>query len=179
MRKFALVCSLTSLACISINAYAAEVEVTWQKPEKFTDIRPANESKIKYQQRVLKHFDGFFSDLAAKLPEEYRWHITVTDFDLAGDIDPFISGTGQELRIIKDIYSPAIQFSHTVINKHGEQIVNQEEKLRDMGFMQSLRGFRDNDEFRYEKQMIEQWFIRDLLPEVEAAQAKLPKVSSN
>ena len=180
MRKLALICSVVSLASLAgTAAYAAQVEVNWQQPEKFTDIRPANESKNRYRERVLKIFDGYFVDMAKKLPEDYSWKITVTDLDLAGEIDPFAGGAGNELRVVKEIYSPAIKFSHIIQNNYGEQIINQEEKLRDMGFMHTLRSYRDNDEFRYEKQMLEQWFSRDVLPKIQAAEAEQPKISDN
>jgi hypothetical protein len=180
MRKLALICSIVSLACLAgPAAYAAEVEVNWDKPEKFTDIRPANESRHKYRERVMKHFAGFFADMAQKLPEGYSWKVTVTDIDLAGEIDPFAGGAGQELRVVKDIYSPAIKFSHVLQDKYGEQILNQQEQLRDMSFMNSLRSYHSNEEFNYEKQMLLQWFSRDVLPKVEAAQATPPKISDN
>lgn len=180
MRKLALICSMVSLVSLAATtAYAAEVEVNWDQPEKFTDIRPANESRNKYRERVMKHFAGFFADMAQQLPEGYSWKITVTDLDLAGEIDPFAGGAGQELRVVKDIYSPAIKFSHVLQDKYGEQIINQKEQLRDMSFMNSLRNFHSNEEFNYEKQMLAQWFARDVLPKVEAAEAAVPKMSDN
>lgn len=179
MRKFALVCSLVSFACIGSSAYAAEVEVSWQQPEKYTDIKPTNESHKAYQERVLKHFDGIFADLASKLPEGYSWTITVSDLDLAGDIDPFAGRTGQGIRIVKELYSPAIKFNHILQDKYGEQIINQDEQLRDLGFMQTIHSAQINKEFYYEQQMLQRWFERSVLPKVAAAQSAAAKVSSN
>jgi len=177
MRNILLACSIAALAAGAVQA--TEVKVEWQDPEKFTDIRPANDSRKAYRERVMKKFDGFFTEMAAKLPEGYRWQVTVTDIDLAGDIDYFAGGAGNALRIVKDIYSPAIKFSHVLRDKHGEEVISNEEKLRDMGFMHSIRSVSDNEEFRYEKQMLSSWFDKELLPKVEQYALALPKVSTN
>ena len=175
MRKILLLCGLTMLA--ADVAQAGEVKVEWQEPENFTDIRPANDSRKAYRERVMTKFDGFFSEMAAKLPEGYQWQVTVTDVDLAGDVDYFIHGAGNALRVIKDIYSPAVKFTYMLRDNHGEEVASGEEKLRDMGFMHSLRSVSGNDEFHYEKQMLQDWFKKELEPKVEQYAQSLPKVS--
>lgn len=175
MRKILLLCGLSMLTASAVQA--GEVKVQWQEPEKFTDIRPANDSRKAYRERVIKKFDGFFADMASDLPQGYKWEITVTDVDLAGDIDYFAGGAGNALRIVKDIHSPAIKFNYVLRDKHGEEVANGEEKLRDMGFMQQLRSVNDNEEFRYEKHMLQDWFKKELQPKVEQYAQALPKVS--
>ena len=175
MRYLILASGLTLLAAGFVQA--AEVKVEWVEPEKFTDVRPANDSRKVYRERVMKKFDGFFQDMAANLPQDYQWQVKVTDIDLAGDIDYFATGNGQAIRVIKDIYSPMIKFSYVLHDKHGEQVAAGEEKLRDMGFMQSVRSLHNTDEFRYEQQMLQNWFKRELEPKVEQYAQSLPKVS--
>ncbi|HEX5793021.1 MAG TPA: DUF3016 domain-containing protein [Rheinheimera sp.] len=175
MRNLLLMCGLSLLTASAVQA--GEVKVQWQEPEKFTDIRPANDSRKVYRERVMKKFDSFFTELAAKLPDGYSWNITVTDIDLAGDVDYFISGAGNALRVVKDIYSPAIKFSYVVRDQHGEEVASADEKLRDMGFMQSLNSVNDSDEFRYEQQMLQDWFKKELQPKIEQYAQALPKVS--
>jgi hypothetical protein len=175
MRKMILLYSLAALT--SAVAQAGDVTVKWQEPEKFTDIRPASDSRQLYRERVMKKFDGFFSELAAQLPEGYQWQVTVTDIDLAGEVDYFIGGAGNALRIVKDIYSPAIKFSYMLRDKHGEEVGSAEEALRDMGFMYSLRSINAHEEFHYEKQMLQDWFSNELQPKIEQYTKALPKVS--
>ena len=175
MRNILIACSIAALAAGAVQA--AEVKVQWQEPEKFTDIRPSNDSRKAYRERVMKKFDGFFADVAADLPEGYNWHVTVTDIDLAGEVDYFAGGAGNALRIVKDIYSPAIKFNYVLRDKHGEEVASGDEKLRDMGFMQQLRSTNSNEEFRYEKQMLQDWFKKELQPKVEQYAKALPKVS--
>ena len=52
MRNLIFVCGLTLLA--GGFAQAAEVKVEWQEPEKFTDIRPANDSRKAYRLQELR-----------------------------------------------------------------------------------------------------------------------------
>jgi len=92
--------------------------------------------------------------------------VTITDIDLAGDVDYFIGGAGNPLRVVKGIYAPAIRFSHVLLDHEGEEVVSADEKLRDMGFLQSVRSIKDDDPFRYEKQMLTEWFHKEIEPMV-------------
>jgi hypothetical protein len=155
------------------NEVGAKLELEFQQPDTFTDIRPANSTRAKFQQHVQHNFNVFFQEMASELPAGYSWKITITDIDLAGEVDYFVGGAGNPLRIVKDIYSPAIKFTHVLLDYDGEEIVSANEKLRDMGFMQSIRSANDNDPFRYEKQMLTDWFQKEIEPVVDGF-AKLP-----
>lgn len=110
------------------QATAAEVQISFQEPERFTDIRPTNETRSRYQQRVQTAFEKMFTDMAAQMPEGYQWQVTITDIDLAGDVDYFAGNGGQALRIVKDLYSPAIRFSHVLRDQQGEEVLSGEER---------------------------------------------------
>ena len=160
----ALLTLAVSAPALSSNEAGASVELKFQEPKKFTDIRAANGTRGKFTERVQHNFEEFFQDMASELPAGYSWNITVTDIDLAGDVDYFIGGAGNPLRVVKEIYSPAISFSHVLLDHEGEEVVSAEEKLRDMGFMQTLRSVNDSDPFRYEKQMLTDWFQKEIEP---------------
>lgn len=180
MRNKLVICGFAALLCSTIYSaelHSAEVEVKWQQPEKFTDIQPANDNRKVYRERVMKKFDEFFQQLAAKLPEGYSWQVTVTDIDLAGDVDYFAGGAGNALRIVKDLYSPSIKFNHVLRDNFGEELLNEEEKLRDLGFMQTIGQNTNSNDFHYEQTMLQNWFNKVLLPKVEQHNAALPKVS--
>lgn len=168
--------AMTLLAMSGVVS-AAEVTVVFEQPEKFTDIRPTNESKSRYQDKVTQAFAKFFADNAAKMPEGYTWQVTVTDIDLAGDVDYFATSTGQPLRIIKDLYSPAVRFSHTLRDNFGEEVLSGEEQLRDLGFMQRISKVGTRSEFEYEQQMLDQWFSKTVQPAVTQHAAVAPKVA--
>lgn len=166
MRKIIFICGVLLFSCLS--ATAAEVEITWHEPEKYVDITPANDTKARYQERVFSHFEQFFEDFAEKLPQGYKWQITVTNIDLAGDVDHFATRTGQPVRVVKDIHSPAIAFSHVLWDENGAEVINEDEQLRDMSFMMRGGTASMRKEFEYEQKMLADWFNRKLLPEVNA-----------
>lgn len=168
--------AMTLLAMSGVVS-AAEVTVTFEQPEKFTDIRPTNESKNRYQEKVTQAFDRFFAEMAAKMPEGYTWQVTVTDIDLAGDVDYFAGQTGQPLRIIKDLYSPAVRFTHTLRDNFGEEVLSGEERLRDMGFMHRLSKVGTRAEFEYEQKMLDEWFNKTVQPALMQHAAVAPKVA--
>lgn len=179
MRNSLLV--LTMLAAFGIadaQAAAAEVKVTFEQPEKYTDIRPTNESRSRYEQKVLNSFEKIFSDLASKMPDGYQWQVTVTDIDLAGDVDHFAGQGGQALRIVKDIYSPAVRFTHSLRDSYGEEVLSGEERLRDMSFLQRMNRSGLRHEFEHEKVMLQDWFNKTVQPAVTQHAAVAPKVSN-
>lgn len=156
MRKlfFAIVVS----HMLAAAAFAGDAKVTWQEPEKFTDIRPGNETGAGFQERVLKDFDQFFVDMAKKLPEGYRLDVTVTDLDLAGDVNGLYSRMGRDIRIVKEIYWPRMSFSYTLKNSKDELIASGSEQLKDMNFMSGSAMLSRSTSFGYEEKMLNDWF---------------------
>lgn len=144
----------------------AELELKWHDMDEFTDVRPSNTTRGHFHDRVKREFEEIFQQLASQLPEGYRWQATITDIDLAGQVDYFVGGAGNPLRVIEDIHSPAITFSHVLTDPQGEVVISSETELRDMGFMHSLRSVNADDAFRYEQQMLEDWFNKELEPKV-------------
>jgi hypothetical protein len=144
----------------------AELELKWHDMDKFTDVRATSSTRSQFHERVKREFSEIFQQLASQLPDGYNWQATITDIDLAGNVDYFVGGAGNALRVIEDIHSPAITFTHVLTDPRGEVVISSETKLRDMGFMHSLRPTNDNDPFRYEEQMLEDWFKNELEPKV-------------
>lgn len=174
----AAMAGLMGIGFASMASEPAELDLSFNEPEKFTDIRPANEHRARFRERTLAGFERIFEEFAAELPAGYQWKVTVTDIDLAGDVNPMYTRSGQDIRVVKDLYSPRVAFSHELRDAYGAQVAVGDENIRDMGFLQSPRmvGPR-HQELRYEYTMLKRWFERDLMPQIEAHQAKLPKVS--
>jgi hypothetical protein len=153
-----LLLRISLLALLSSQVWAGDVKVIWQNPEKYTDIRATHEQQDRFQQRLFSHMDKVFTDLAQTLPADSQLEITVTDFDLAGDIPPMLAGRINEVRVIKDIYSPKIAFTYSF--SHNNQIISGNESIRDLNFMSGIsRSFR-SDEFYYEEKMLKKGFDR-------------------
>jgi hypothetical protein len=136
-------------------AYAATSEVTWTDYEKYRDIRAGNNNRKSFRERTFKSLEEHFSKLAEKLPEGQVLKIEVTDVDLAGDT---LAGGMDRIRIVKEIYSPRMNFSYQLVNADGSEILKDEIVLKDMNFMRSSQLKYRNDSLGYEKKMLDDWF---------------------
>jgi hypothetical protein len=110
MKKFYL--ALLTAGALTSPVYAGEVSITWQTPEKYTDIRPSSETREAFQERVTKELGQVFYRSGKKLPDDVKWEITVTDVDLAGDVHPMMRGTANDIRVIREIYWPRMSLSY-------------------------------------------------------------------
>jgi hypothetical protein len=147
-------------ANLPVTVLAGESKVNWQEPEKFSDIRPGNESRDAFQQRLMGDFETMFANFAKKLPDGHQLEVKITDLDLAGDVNAAYGMASRDIRIIKDIYSPRMNFSYTLKNQKGELLASGSESLRDMDFMSKSRLMLGSSGFPYEEKMLRDWFDR-------------------
>lgn len=143
------------------------VNIEWQNPKSYTDIRPSNQSKKRFQEATFKKIEKFLEKLAGKLPEGQKLKMTVTDLDLAGHVWPgHMAGMNntQDIRVIKRVDFPRMNFSYTLVDENGKMLKSGEEKLKDMSFQSHNLGRIHSDGLRYEKNMLEHWFKKTLVP---------------
>ncbi len=153
-------------AIFSLNAAAASVNVKWQNPEEYTDIQPAEELKSRYHKHVMTQLGGYFERLGKQLPEGYQWNITVTDVDLAGDVQMSYRLQSRDYRVVKPIFFPKMDFTWTILDADKNEVLAGTEKLKDMGFQTQI-GHTINNSFPYEKEMLKRWFRKTVLPQLE------------
>lgn len=142
---------------IGCAAYAGEAKVTWQEPDKYTDIREGNELLDRFREQLFKEFELMLADLAKQLPDDCLFEVTVTDVDLAGEVNGMHAGAWQNIRIIKDIYWPRMSFTYTL--KHTTQglLASGQEDIKDLGFLSGGRSSAMT-RFGYEEKMLQSWF---------------------
>ena len=166
LTKAVLVSLATSSLTISANAQAASVEINWQNPEKYADVRPTNESRVKFRERTFEALDKYVGELAEKLPEKEKLSMTVTNLDLAGQVWPssfvFGNATGSDVRIIKRVDIPRISFSYSLTDDSGKVLKSADVKLKDMSFLDNPSTFRQNEYLGYEKAMLKDWFDEEM-----------------
>lgn len=166
--------ALASGALLLLTAQAstaAQVEVTWENPKEYTDVKPANESRKHFRKRVFRNLDEHFAEMAERLPEDHMLQITVTDVDLAGQVWPAsfvgIGSGGSDVRLVKRVDIPRMEFSYKLVDGSKQVVQESEVKIKDMGFQERTTSLYRDDPFRYEKQMLKDWF-RDEFPELTA-----------
>eukprot|EP01093_Parvamoeba_rugata_P014199 TRINITY_DN4565_c0_g1_i2.p1 TRINITY_DN4565_c0_g1~~TRINITY_DN4565_c0_g1_i2.p1 ORF type:complete len:145 (-),score=37.22 TRINITY_DN4565_c0_g1_i2:53-487(-) len=120
--------AMAMLVALPVFAHAGEAVVKWQDFNDYRDVRPSNEPKGSYHKHIATSFEKHFNKLAEELPEGYKFNVEVTELDLAGDVR---FGGMNDLRIVKPIYFPRIEFKYSVtdvesLSTHGLN----EEKLK-------------------------------------------------
>ena len=164
--KSGLFCFVTGSLMLSTHVYAASVDVTWQDPDKYSDVRPANENRVRFRERTFESLEKYFDKLAEKLPENEKLSITVTNLDLAGQVWPssfvFGNATGSDVRIIKRVDIPRMSFSYTLTDASGKALKSADVKLKDMSFMDNPSLIARNEFLGYEKEMLKDWFQEEM-----------------
>ena len=182
MKHFTIKSALVVMATLGLPfAHASEasnedekptnITIEWQDAENFRDVRPSNEGRKRFRERVLKHLEEHLLAKSEDLPSEQLLEISVTDLDLAGQVWPssFVGfgGSGSDVRLIKDVDIPRMDLSYTLKDNNGNVLKAETVKLKDMGFLQSgLLRYR-NDYLRYEKKMLDDWFKQTFTKSVE------------
>ncbi len=161
MKKILIAALLCGL--YSSTASAGEAKVSWGKLDEFTDIHAGSEFKERFQERLTKEFEAVFSAFAKKLPDGYELNIDVTDIDLAGDARPGQWMYGQQIRVMREIYWPRMNFSYTLKNAKQEIIISGKEELRDMDYLHRFRIPSGNTTFEFEEKMLQDWFKKQVL----------------
>lgn len=170
MKRIAIICLAISSFAWAAQTSESAIKVEWLHPEKYTDIRPSNESKAMYRKHVIESFDKFWSKLSEKLPAGYQLVLTIKDVDLAGDVNPLYRVDNRDIRVIKDMYFPRITLDYQLMDAGGTILdAAQEVKIKDMNFMSSVGLRYSSQEFGHEKNMLEKWFSKTIIPKTSAA----------
>ncbi|WNC71792.1 DUF3016 domain-containing protein [Thalassotalea psychrophila] len=155
-----VIAAIMSLSMFTVPAFAGQAEIDWVEPDKFTDIRPGNESRSNMQKRVFKELEQHFSELAEKLPAEQTLKISVTNLDLAGDIRYMVGPNNSTIRVVEDLYFPKMKFDYQLVSSDKSIISTAKADIKDMSFNTGVRRSMSSEAFYYEKNMIDDWFYK-------------------
>ena len=143
-----------------VPAPASRVTIVFDHPEKYTDLKDSwsdtdNErGREHYLPLIREHLE---KATARRLAAGQQLTITFTDIDLAGDFEPWRGPQFDDIRVVKDLYVPHMNFSFKVTDAAGAVVKSGERKLVDLSFQLGVTpGFRD-DPLRYEKAMLDNW----------------------
>lgn len=159
-----------TLGLSSQAAAQAVVEIEWDKPEKYRDVRPSNESRKRFRESTFERIDEYMNELALSLPENNKLLMKVNDLDLAGQVWPAshigLGYSSSDVRVIKNIDIPRIHFSYQLLDESGEVVQQAEVKLKDMSFLDRGNRFFKSEPLRYEKNMLQHWFKREFADQI-------------
>lgn len=136
---------------------SSRVEVTFENPDKFSDAADGQRGSDFGREGNLAQIKDYIEHRAAKLlPEGQRLSVTITDVDLAGEVEPWRTSSAQDIRFVKEIYPPRIDLSFQLTDANGTVIKEGKRELRDMAFMMKLHLDR-SDPRVHEKGLLDDW----------------------
>ncbi|WP_077035453.1 DUF3016 domain-containing protein [Pelomonas sp. KK5] len=139
---------------------SATVEVRFVNPEQFSDIKDAN---FRRQDDYLEGLQQHFQKMGEKMLPGKDLKIEITDVDLAGRIEPRRHGIDM-IRILRDMAdSPMIQLRY-VVSQNGTELKRGEARLWDGAYLTGINRYSDGDPLRYDKRMIDKWFLSEFGP---------------
>lgn len=149
--------SWIAVGLLSLSTLAqADVTVSFEKPETFSDIKDNNGFR---QPDQLKDLAAYMVAAAGQALPGKEVRLDVTDVDLAGEVEP-VGRHGQWLRVMRSVTSPAITLRYEV--REGGQVVRQgEARLRDMDYQNAFNHYASGDPLRYEKRMFDRWLKQE------------------
>jgi hypothetical protein len=134
----------------------AKATVNFVNIDKMTDVPrfSADRDNLEYQLRDhLKH-------LSEKLPAGQELKIEFVDIDLAGDVFPRVAI--QNVRVMKGRADwPRLHLRYSV-EQDGQVLKSGESKLSDPNYLLHHNRY-SNEIFSYEKQMLEDWFRKEIV----------------
>ncbi len=136
-------------------AAAASVEVNWNDPDSYSDIRHASsDTKKSFRERVFSQLEGHISKLAKALPEDQKLIMDFTNVDLAGNVGPV--RTTDTVRVVQGHRYPArLAFDYTLKDTPGNVIRQGSEHLTSsIGITRTTK----TEAFGIEKKMLTNWF---------------------
>ena len=155
MKKTVLAAVLSLTAAVAW----AQAEVTYIKPEEFSDM-PFNGRD---RQQVLDQLTDHFKELAKKLPAGQTLKVEVLDVDLAGRLYPR-RRAAEDIRIVRGGADwPTMHLRYT-LEQNGKVLRSGDDQLSNMAYQDRISHYFSDDSLRYEKQMIDDWFQREFMP---------------
>ena len=143
---------------------AAQVNITFVSPEKFTDLKSGTMDTGRDRDQLLREIKSHMESLALNyLAAGQSLEIRVTDVDLAGDFEPWRGIDFDHIRIIKDVYPPRMTLEFRLTDAAGKVVAEGQRRLQNLGYLLSV-AMPTNDPLRYDKDMIRDWMRQVFKP---------------
>jgi len=158
--------TVTTTHQVTTRTGAATVIVTFNNPEKFTDLKTTLMASDKDRANLLDDIRDFVLEQAPRhLAAGQTFSVTFNDIDMAGEFQPERSASLQDVRIVKEIFPPRIALDFSLKNPDGAIAAAGARNLTDLSFMNtiSVAAFQ-NDPLRHEKTLLHNWLAREFAP---------------
>ena len=134
---------------------AGSAQVTYVKPEKFTDAGFGSFERERTLQSLTQHLQA----LGKSLPDGQTLRVEVLDVDLAGEVWPH---GAHELRVLRGRADwPHLSLRYTLMD--GSRTLKAgDAHLADMNYLFSPPRVQQYGDLPYEKRMLDSWFKQEI-----------------
>lgn len=163
MKTFVLVPILISLAFAATAATepAGRVQLLAPDAARFRDFRVREPDTDAGRQGLLNRLQRYLDERAGpRLAAGTRLEVTLLDVDMAGEFEP--NARGEQVRIVRDLYSPRIELSYRILDGGGKALCEGRRSLTDPNFLRHANIADSNDALRHEKALLDDWAARDV-----------------
>jgi hypothetical protein len=158
MQCFLLLLALPALALAEEKSVEVKLDLTGY--DDFTDIRrgfSTDEDDADFLKSELKNF--LERRAGRYLPEGSRISIDFEDIDLAGDIEPQFFRGPTDVRIMRSVYPPRMEFDYEITSAAGDVLKQGSADEVGLGYLQWRPFLRTSsfDRYRYDKELLRRW----------------------
>jgi hypothetical protein len=142
---------------------AAQITVDFEGVEDYTDFSISGMTELKTLPLLQGELEGDLESWAKKyLKDDQSLHITITDIDMAGDIQPWRNRYNADIRYIEQIYVPRMKVRYALKDGAGKVLAEGEDTFADLSFQtNTLAPMRTNwENFFYERTLLGDWIRR-------------------
>ena len=143
------------------DAVAPRTDVVFSHPEQFTDASDGPRGTDLRRDANLQELKDYLVRRAERyVAPDQRLSITVTDVDLAGEVEPWRTRGAEDIRYIRSIYPPRINLTFRLTDAAGNVIKEGSRHLTDQTFDMNLNA-HPSDPRVYEKRLIDDWLTNE------------------
>jgi hypothetical protein len=159
MKSFMKALAVGGLFALAAGGAQAAVSVVFNETQRYSDVPFPTADR----REVLGQIEDHFKQLGKYLPAGQDLNIEVLDIDLAGREVPNFRA-GRDIRVINGRADwPRMQLRYSLV-QDGQVVKSGEAQLQDMSYQLTANRYFDSEPLRYEKQMIDDWFSKNIAP---------------
>ena len=141
------------------GASRGTIAVTFENPEKFTDLKMDRMPRERERQSLLAELrETLEREAPRRLPAGTRLEVTITDVDMAGEFEPQHGVNLANVRIVRDMYPARINLSFRLSDASGKTLKEGTRKL--VSSFTTAEPMR-TDHLKREKDLLEEWLSRE------------------
>ncbi len=166
--RFLLAIAFLSATALSFGAedkasQGALATVSYDSPEKFTDFKSQSFTTDSDTAYLCGAFAAHVEKLSKQyLPPNTRLEVRFKDIDLAGDFEPQRGPRASDIRFLRDVYPPRMKLEFRLLGLDGAVLAKGERSLT-QPYYTSTNFFLNDDQLRYDKQLLTDWMRREFV----------------